>query len=310
MPLFKKRETLTQNIAYVAIMAAINVVFVLITTLVPVLMVLLVLVLPLTNVVVTLFCKKKYFLIYAIATLGLCMLVTMWNISDTFLYVIPSMITGFIFGLMVEKKIPAIFILLTTSIIQFGCSYALIPFIKFVFNIDIVGVFLNAFGLAKFTYNQYLVPTFIGFLAVAQSTIAYILIKREIPKLGFEVSDEDKFYFLLPIIEILSCGFFVLCAFLAPEFAFAFMVLILLISTYLMVDMYMNSNIVIWVLSFIDLFITIIIFAACFKYIPKPLGISLIAIFFVLGSIMAITNKYLFKVKNKNDKINNGNKLC
>lgn len=309
MPLFKKRETLTQNIAYMAIMAAINVVFVLITTLVPVLMVLLVLVLPLTNVIVTLFCKKKYFLIYAIATLGLCMLVTMWNISDTFLYVIPSMITGFIFGLMVEKKIPAIFILLSTSIIQFGCSYALIPFIKFVFNIDIVDVFLNAFGLSKFTYNQYLVPTFIGFLAVAQSTLAYILIKREIPKLGFEVNNEDRFYILLPIIEILSCGFFVLCTFFAPEFSFAFMILIILISIYLMVDMYMNSNIVIWVLSFLDLFITIIVFAACFKYIPKPMGISLNAIFFVFGSIMAVTNKYLFKLKNKNDKMNNSNKL-
>ena len=311
MAIFKKRETLTQNIAYMAIMAAINVVFVLITTLVPVLMVLLVLVLPLTNVIVTLFCKKKYFPIYAIATLGLCMLVTMWNITDTFLYVIPSMITGFIFGIMVENKVPAIYILISTSIIQFGCSYALIPFIKFVFNTDIVMVFLTAFGLKNFQYNSYLVPAFISFLAIAQSTLAYALIKAEIPKLGFEVNvEQDKFYFILPLIELVSIALSILLGFYVTEFIFAPLVLLLFVSIYMMVDMYMKPKIYIWVLSFIAVAITVFVFAFSYQYIPKPLGITLIMIFFVLGSLIALISKYLFKEKKKEVKINDGNKLC
>ena len=310
MALFKKRESLTQNIAYMAIMAAINVVFVLITTFVPVLMVLLVLVLPLTNVVVTLFCKKKYFLIYAIATIGLCMLVTMWNITDTFLYVIPSMITGFIFGIMVEKKMPAIYILISTSIIQFACSYALIPFIQAVFNTDIVMVFLTAFGLKNFQYNAYLIPAFISFLAIAQSTLAYALIKAEIPKLGFEVNiDQDKYYFILPIIEVICIGLFFLLAHFAPAFTFAPMVLLLFVSIYMLIDMYMDSNIVIWVLTFVIAAITAFVFAFSYSYIPKPLGISLIMIFFVLESIIAVIDKYLFKLRKKTIKIEDGNKL-
>ena len=88
-----KRETLIQNIAYMALMAAINVIFVLLTTLVPVLMFLIIIVLPLTSTMVTLLCKKKYFPIYAIATIALCMIVTIWKIDDTIFYVIPSIIT-------------------------------------------------------------------------------------------------------------------------------------------------------------------------------------------------------------------------
>ena len=58
--MFKKRETLTQNIAYMGLMAAINVIFVLLTYFVPFLIFLLVFVLPLTSVVVTIFCQKNY----------------------------------------------------------------------------------------------------------------------------------------------------------------------------------------------------------------------------------------------------------
>ena len=99
MALFKKRETLVQNIAYMAIMAAINVIFVLLTALLPPLMFLMVFVLPLTSAVVTLFCKKRYFPIYFIVTIGLCMLASFGiYIFDTFFYVLPALISGFFFG--------------------------------------------------------------------------------------------------------------------------------------------------------------------------------------------------------------------
>ena len=80
--MFKKRETLTQNIAYMGLMAAINVIFVLLTYFVPFLIFVLVFVLPLTSVVVTIFCQKKYLPIYMLATIGLCLITTFNNFSD------------------------------------------------------------------------------------------------------------------------------------------------------------------------------------------------------------------------------------
>ena len=84
---FKKpRESLVQNITFMAMMAAINVVFVVLTTFVPVLVFLIVFILPLTSVLVTLHCKKIYFPIYAVATIGLCLICTIWQIDDTIFY--------------------------------------------------------------------------------------------------------------------------------------------------------------------------------------------------------------------------------
>ena len=122
--MFKKRETLTQNIAYMGLMAAINVIFVLLTYFVPFLIFVLVFVLPLTSVVVTIFCEKKYLPIYMLATIGLCLIATMNNFSDTLFYVIPALISGVVFGLLVERKVSPVWIIFVSSLITTGLSYA------------------------------------------------------------------------------------------------------------------------------------------------------------------------------------------
>lgn len=307
MAIFKKRETLTQNIAYMAIMAAINVVFTLITTLVPVLMVLLVLVLPLTNVVVTLYCKKRYFPIYAIVTVGLCLLVTMWDITETFFYVIPSIFSGFVFGVMIEKKIPAVFILMSTAIIQFGFTYAAIPFIKNVLGVDIIMIFAKAFGVSTFKYLDYLVPTFVAFMALAQSALAYIFIKSEIPKMGYSVTlEHDKYYFVIPLLTLLGIGLFALLAYLAPSFSYTFLIFALYFAIYLLVDLLIDSNIKIWISLFASLMVSIVLFACLYKFVPNPFGISLFMIFFVLSSIIAVLENYLFRTKANKGKMMEG----
>ncbi len=147
MGLFKKRETLVQNIAYMGLMAAINVIFVVLTTLVPVLFFLIVFVLPLTSTIVALHCKKRFYPIYAFATIGACMLCTIWKIDDTIFYVIPSVISGFIFAVMVEKEISAPWIIIATTIVQMAFSLLSIPFITWVFGRDIVTTFAAIFNL-------------------------------------------------------------------------------------------------------------------------------------------------------------------
>ena len=150
--MFKKRETLTQNIAYMGLMAAINVIFVLLTYFVPFLIFLLVFILPLTSVIVTIFCEKKYLPIYVLATIALCLIITMNNFSDTLFYVIPALISGVAFGLMVEKKVPSVWIIFASTLITTGLSYAFVPLIQFIYNQNIIDVFLKVFKVNEFTY--------------------------------------------------------------------------------------------------------------------------------------------------------------
>ena len=155
MELFRKRETVTQNIAYMAIMSAINIIFVLLSNILPVLLFLLVLILPLTSTIVTIFCKKKYYPVYAIVTLGLCFAVAgAFSIFDALIYVFPSLIVGFVFGICFEKKFPAILIIVGATVIQFGLTYlTYLVLTRIIASFDVMYGIIKLFGLSEKSSN-------------------------------------------------------------------------------------------------------------------------------------------------------------
>ena len=297
----KKKETLVQNITYMAIMAAINVVFVLITVLVPFLFFLIVFVLPLTSTIVTLHCKKRYFPIYAVATIGLCMICTMWQIGDTIFYVIPSVISGFLFGFMVEKKVSSFWILTITTLVQIGISYATIPLLNLIAGKDVVVSFATVFGLGEFKYLNYVVPCFIFFIALAQQIIAYMVIKEELPKFGYTLNEPKE----LPFSLAMAIG-------AASTLAFAFMfipncgpiaylmsLISLLFVCYAIIYLVLEKSIVIYISLGASLVVSMIVFALIYSMVEEPKGLILVNIFFFIVAIIVLINNYLLKPHKK-----------
>ena len=297
----KKKETLVQNITYMAIMAAINVVFVLITVLVPFLFFLIVFVLPLTSTIVTLHCKKRYFPIYAVATIGLCMICTMWQIGDTIFYVIPSVISGFLFGFMVEKKVPSFWILTITTLVQIGISYATIPLLNLIAGKDVVVSFATVFGLGEFKYLNYVVPCFIFFIALAQQIIAYMVIKEELPKFGYTLNEPKE----LPFSLAMAIG-------AASTLAFAFMsspncgpiaylmsLISLLFVCYAIIYLVLEKSIIIYISLGASLVVSMIVFALIYSMVEEPKGLILVNIFFFIVAIIVLINNYLLKPHKK-----------
>ena len=297
----KKKETLVQNITYMAIMAAINVVFVLITVLVPFLFFLIVFVLPLTSTIVTLHCKKRYFPIYAVATIGLCMICTMWQIGDTIFYVIPSVISGFLFGFMVEKKVPSFWILTITTLVQIGISYATIPLLNLIAGKDVVVSFATVFGLGEFKYLNYVVPCFIFFIALAQQIIAYMVIKEELPKFGYTLNEPKE----LPFSLAMAIG-------ASSTLAFAFMfipncgpiaylmsLISLLFVCYAIIYLVLEKKIVIYISLGASLVVSMIVFALIYSMVEEPKGLILVNIFFFIVAIIVLINNYLLKPHKK-----------
>ena len=306
MALFKKRETLVQNIAYMAIMAAINVIFVLMTALLPPLMFVMVFVLPLTSAVVTLFCKKRYFPIYAITTVGLCLLTTSAiYIYDTFFYVIPSLITGFVFGLMIEKKVPAIYIIVGSTALRYILSYLTFLSLDLILpEINFIDALLSIFGLADFAFKDCFIHLFLYTLASIQTVFAYFILKREVKKLGFEVVLDIKLHYLLFIVGILIDFLAVMMVFIYPPLVYVFVVMNLPFMVYEIINLIYTRKTLIYILLVITLVVSSIIFVACYTLIPHPLGIILVAPMQVFyGGIYFANN--LFLNKTKNDKIDN-----
>ena len=294
--MFKKRETLTQNIAYMGLMAAINVIFVLLTYFVPFLIFLLVFILPLTSVIVTIFCEKKYLPIYVLATIALCLIITMNNFSDTLFYVIPALISGVAFGLMVEKKVPSVWIIFASTLITTGLSYAFVPLIQFIYNQNIIDVFLKVFKVNEFTYIEYMIPCFIFLISLIQAILSYIFIKAELPKLGIEINEESRYLPLLvaSIISLIMIGISIP---LFPSFSYFFSFWFIYFGTYIIAILSMKKNKWIYISFGISVIATFVLFATLFNIIPNPFGFLLIDGLFILPICVGIVYNYLIANK-------------
>ena len=301
MNFFRKRETLVQNIAFMAIMSAVNVIFSLISTLVPVLFFLLIFILPLTSTLVCIFCEKKYYVIYAVATILLSLLASFFQFTEVISYIIPSIATGLIFGLMIEHKINSLWIILIATIVQVGLSYASIYIISWYIDRSIINELINLFGLSEFGFKEYLPPMFMFIISLIQIAITYIIIREEIKKMGIETNEEVPSIPLLSIIVVALTGLTIGFSFFLGVVAFLFFGLTIVIGVYITVYSFSLKKKYLYICTGVNALITIFMFAL-YNYITAPNGIYLIDTFFVLEAIMMFSNYYLEK-HNKKDKI-------
>ena len=299
MSFLKKRETPVQNIAYIGIMAAINVVFVLISSLLPVLFFLLVFILPLTSVIVTIYCKKIYFPIYFLTTIGLCLAVTFgFSIFDTFIYVLPSLITGFIFGLSIEKKIPAVYILIINSIVLYLSTYLTFLFIdKIIGEVSFFESIYTIFGLQNFQHKLVLTHIFTYVIAQIQVVLTYIVVRYEAIRINNEINLKVTNRFIMYIITFVGLLFTLLAVFFFQDYAILFTLVVFPITVYQIIDLLLKKKIWVYVALGLSLLSFIFLFAYLYQFIPEPNQLVLIYIFFVEITIIDFIVNYCFQKK-------------
>ena len=300
MRLLKKQETLIQNIAYMGMMAAVNIIFVVMTYFVPFLLFVLVFVLPLCSAIISFYCKKIYFPIYFVVVTAVCLLI---DFSDALFYVIPSLLTGFVFGLFIEKKVPSIFILVVITIIQFVLSLASIPLIELITHRNIIDDMAALFRLSDYEYLDYIKYTFIFFIAFVQTILTYLVMRSELVKFGMEFNEAIERTIILDIMTIGLVGLSILFGFFAPEICFIFLMMALMFSVYRIIKLDYSFYKLYLMEIIAILFITVFFVAGLYNLVNKPLGLLLFGILPVLISIACIINICLLS-KHNNDTIN------
>ena len=213
MKMFSKRETLTENIALMALMSAINIIICVLLAFLNVFSIFLILVLPLISALVEIYCKDRYYLIYAFASLGLSLIATLWNIETTIFYLVPSLFTGYLFGLLAKKNIPSIYSILLTSLVQMGLTTGEIPLINFIFDVNIINTFKTFFKLNESTNVDVIIPSFIFTISLIEMSLSYLIISNELIKLKIEEYENDKF-------DYLNCASLLLFSILSILFSF------------------------------------------------------------------------------------------
>lgn len=302
MDLFRKRETVTQNIAYMSIMSAINVIFVLLCNILPALLFLLVLILPLTSTIVTLYCKKKYYPIYSIVTLGLCFAAAgAFSIFDALIYVFPSLIVGFVFGFSFEKKYPAILIIVAVTIVQFGLTY-LTYFImtKLITNFDIMYGIINLLGLADFKYLNAFLLIFVYMISLIQIVLSYIFIKIEIHKFRIDINLTCQNRFILYFTTFLFIGLSVLSYYFFSNWTMVLVLIPLPIYVYETLQVLLKRRALNYVLVGAAHLSFIFIFAFLFRYVISPNQLMLIVVLTGLMTIIDFLDNYCFIQESNN----------
>ena len=200
MEVFNKKDTLTKTITFMALFAAINVVLSLPTIFVPYLSVILIIFLPLTSAIVEVACEDKYFPIYALGTLGLCFAVMFWNIDFAIFYIVPSIVTGYLFGLMVKKHVAPLWSILAATAAQTALSFLFVPLMELITErnfIDDVVAILNLIGFES--ASKYVILTFFV-VSLVQIILSYIATTAELKRFGIEPEKIEKIPSIIPYV--------------------------------------------------------------------------------------------------------------
>lgn len=292
MALFNKKTTLVHHITYMGIMTAINLIFIILANFVPFLIFLLILLLPFASTIVSYYCLKRYYLIYAIASIGLCLI---FNIPDTIFYVLPAIITGFVIGVLLEKGAHPFWLVLFSSIIEAGLTFAFIPLINLIANTDIVQDFLKIFKLDSFAYQEIATYLFVYFISLLQCILTQFVLINDMKKMGIIVT--SKVFSLAPYIiglEISLALVFTFALFYTP-LAFVFLEIAIYFAIFLLVDLLYSKKLIVYIILVILCIASFFGFVLLYQRVTAPLGLLLVALFPLSISVVSFVKIYLLK---------------
>lgn len=299
MKLIYQRENLVKSIPLMALMAAINIIVAELAALSLFASIFLILVLPLTSAIVELCCKDRYFPIYALATFGLSLALTFWNLETTVFYVLPSIITGYIFGLLAKHKIPAVWAIFAATLAQTGITYGLIPIVNFIFQIDLVDAFKTAFKLKEMANVDIIIPTFIFLISLIQTSLSQIVVSTELEKFG--IKEEAK-----QISDVIAygCGIFFAMLiipfyFINLSFAYIYLAMSIYFAIYSLTIVIIDKKFLLIIPSGITLVITIVIFALLQTFLKEASQFLLFGILSMCICTISLVFSFLRKKKEK-----------
>lgn len=213
METFSNRKNLTRTITLMAMMCAVTVIMSLIGSIPNFLSVIIIIFLPITSTIVELNCEGKYYPIYALATIGLSIAASMWNFTYTLFYVLPSVATGFLFGLMTKKYIAPVWSIFAATCVQTLLSFALIPLTELVTGINIIDYTINLFASGWTDYKDYIILIFFV-VSLIQVILSFIACNSQLKKFGSVTKTVGKTDIAVslasPISAACSVGFFFL----------------------------------------------------------------------------------------------------
>lgn len=300
MTVFKKRETLTENMTYMAMMAAINVIFSLFAAWVPLGAIFVMIALPLTSAVIAIYCKPKYYAIYLLATIGVCLAATAWDMKNTLFYVIPSIFTGLTYGLLRKTKAPISIIVFLVTGLQMALTYASIWLIQWIYEVNMVQFIEELLGVAGSQLMINIVPSAMFAYALGQTGLSHLFMTGELAHLNQQEADDAWIEWVYPIMGIVFGALSFGLSFWELTVGYVFLITALYWSCFSVSTLFNpRAPIVVYIIGGVLLLGSFFAFAGCYSLLKEGQGLILLDLPLMSGCIAALINRILKKPATK-----------
>ncbi len=299
MGIFNKKETVTQNMAFMAIMAGINVLLSLLAGFVPVSAIFLVIFLPLVSTLVEVFCKDKYYPIYAFATIGLSFAVSFWNYEATVFYLIPAILIGFTFGFTLKRNVSPIWAILINTILQTLLTIGSLYLIKLIFEEDMyerIPQILH-FDITP-AYEVFYIPM-LFVVSLIEIVLSYIVVSNEIKKFGYEYRNEigEKAFLSITTMFITLAG--VGIGFLSHSAGYICLFIAIYLFVFIVIDEAINKKYSLLIIDSVSLVIGLLLFQLLNQTLPPFVGGMFFGVAPLITSCAYLIHYLLIRKTNK-----------
>lgn len=280
----------THQLVLVSIMGAINVLFALLSSYLFTFSLLIMLFLPLASVIVALNVDVRYYIVYLLGTLFLALIINLANIENTLFFLLPILLSGLAFGLLIKRQWPDILILIIVSGVNLVTMLITIPIINLIYAIDFLNVFASFIGFSDLEFGKLILPSILTLLAFMQTLLTLIIIHSDAHY--FQIVLRLKHWKYAVYMNIMVIFITVLLSIYSPPLALALLFIICLLSTYELIQLYAVNRLIgllIAATAFSFLFIGIAVFRT-FSDLKPYFGVIIAAIPIVIADFLWLYN--------------------
>ena len=297
MAVFNKRDTLIRTICSMSFFVAINVVCSFLTTVLPLVSVILIIFLPLTSAMVEVTCKDRWFPIYAVATIGLSIVVSLSSIDFTIFYIVPSIFTGYIFGLFCKRNLPSMFAIFFASIIQTVLSFAFIPLLQLITGSNLIDVFAKILRISdRFWFDTMILLLFFA-VSLIQVILSFIVVENELKKFGLKNECKLNQEIIADYSIVGSVIFVLVFSFFCLPLAYLFVGVAYYFAVFVISFQIKDKNKLCLIFYGASVLIGVVLYAALNKFLQNGTDFVLFATVPGLISVCSISYSFLKKSK-------------
>ena len=300
MKFFSPRQTPTQNITFIALMAGFDAILCLIGALVPLSSIFLMLLVPLVSAAVALFCQGRYLAIYILGAIGVSLAFSAWNIMNTLFYLIPGLLVGVTYGLLWKLKLPTSINVFLVTLLAFLLFYASIYLMKLLFDgVDMVNVLLTFVGRGNDAISRQIFPLFAFAYSLAQIVITHIFVTYELERMGIEEIEGGKLVPYYPLLGIALLGAAIGIGFAYVPLAYFFLGLGVYWAAISASDLHPRIHPFTFVFLALSAGASILFFALLYAKMPKATGLLLLVIPSSLLCLSVLINRLFLRLRDK-----------